>query len=319
VGDDSSLVLADLIANQDGMIARRQVLDIGLSRSQAWQQVRAGRWQAPYPGVYATFTGPVGERARVWAAVLAAGQGAAASHRSALWLAGFASDPPEIVQVSVPAERRVMSYAGVRIHHRRGMAGLVQMASCPPRTRFEPSLLDVADLAESPGAVLTLGFAAIQRRFTTARRLREELDARPRHRWRALLAEVLSESEAGVASVLERRYLRDVERAHRLPVGVRNSREEVVVAGARRSRYLDVRYEEWRTVVELDGRHSHPAAEAFRDWRRDNDLVAAGDVVLRYGWHDVVASPCRIADQVAVVLGRSGWAGQLRRCRECGR
>ena len=64
----------------------------------------------------------------------------------------------------------------------------------------------------------------------------------------------------------------------------------------------------WLTVVELDGRAAHPADEAFRDHRRDGAAVA-GDVVLRYGWRDVVDHPCQVAAEVAAVLQRRGWSG----------
>ena len=118
--------------------------------------------------------------------------------------------------------------------------------------------------------------------------MRAALARRARHRWRSVLLEVLNEASHGVASLLERRYLRDVERPHGLPSGRRNA-QEVVAGGAHR--YRDVRYLSWRTVVELDGREAHPADAAFRDLRRDNDAVAYGDTVLRYGWRDVCRQP----------------------------
>ena len=50
---------------------------------------------------------------------------------------------------------------------------------------------------------------------------------------RRLLLEVLDDVSTGAYSALERRYLRDVERAHALPTGARQSREVVVAAGGR--------------------------------------------------------------------------------------
>jgi hypothetical protein len=78
--------------------------------------------------------------------------------------------------------------------------------------------------------------------------------------------------------------------------------------------YHDVRYRRWSTVVELDGRAAHPVEEAFRDFRRDNRVVVAGDVVLRYGWRDVACHPCEVAAQVAEVLQARGWPGPPRVC-----
>ena len=166
-------------------------------------------------------------------------------------------------------------------------------------------MLDQAACAPA-WAAIDLVLRATQRRLTTAVRLRDALDRRRRHRWRGLLSEVLSEVAQGVASPLERHYLRDVERRHRLPSGERNRQE----TASGRHWYRDVRYPGWETVVELDGREAHPVDAAFRDLRRDNHAVVAGETVLRYGWRDVVGRPCEVAAQVAAVLALRGWPGR---------
>jgi hypothetical protein len=123
------------------------------------------------------------------------------------------------------------------------------------------------------------------------------------------MREVLADIADGALSNLERRWARDVERAHGLPRGERNRLR--VVAGKRR--YDDVRYREFRVVVELDGRETHPDESSWRDRRRDNSSVVHGDVVIRYGWSDVVR-PCQSAVELGSVLTRNGWNGRLRRC-----
>lgn len=300
----------ELCDQQEGIVGRPQLLAAGLTRSQAWQRVRTGRWQALEDGVYATFTGAVGDRQRVWAALLAVGPPVAAGHRTGLWLDGLIERPPAVVQLSVPERRTVRSPAGVRVHRRREFERLLRGAAAPPRLRLEANVIDETDRATDVEAVLTLVFTATQGRFTTAGRLRAELARRPRHRWRRLLGEVLAE----VASPLERRYLRDVERPHRLPRGIRNRPEPDPAGG---SRYTDVRYRRWRTRVELDGRQAHPVTGAFRDWRRDNRHAEAEETVLRYGWHDIATVPCSVARQVGVVLANRGWRGEPARCPWC--
>ncbi len=157
-------------------------------------------------------------------------------------------------------------------------------------------------------------FRVTQRRLTTAVRLRNRLAERGRHRWRRLLEQVLAEVMDGVASALEHRYAKDVERRHGLPRGERNPRETAPGGG---NWYRDVRYRAWRTVVEFDGRVAHPADQQFRDLRRDNQAAEQGDTVLRYGWHDVAGRPCTVARQVATVLRANGWPAHLRHCRLC--
>jgi very-short-patch-repair endonuclease len=70
--------------------------------------------------------------------------------------------------------------------------------------------------------------------------------------------------------------------------------------------YRDVRYPQWKTIVELDGREAHPPDEKFRDLRRDNRAAIAGDASLRYGWRDVAGDPCAVAAQVALLLTNRG-------------
>ena len=148
-------------------------------------------------------------------------------------------------------------------------------------------------------------------RHTTPGRLRAVLVRRRHLRWRAELFAALTDVRAGCHSVLERRYLTRVERAHGLPAAGRQTSTQPV---GRRRRYDDVRYRRWRLVVELDGRVAHPEETRGRDRRRDNDTVVSGDAVLRFGWGDVTERPCLVARDVATVLRRGGWGGRLRSC-----
>ncbi|MFI7588752.1 hypothetical protein ACIB24_16910 [Spongisporangium articulatum] len=307
--------LSELISLQEGLISRSQLLATGLSVAQARQNARTGRWTIVSPGVYSTFTGPLSDRMRVWAALLAVGAPVAASHRTALWLDGLLESPPDAVRLAVPARRTVTALPGAKVMRRRDFERLIRRAANPPRLRLEVSVLDAADEVTSADAVLRLVFAATHGRFTTVERLRSELASRPRHRWRRLLEEVMCDVEVGVASTLELRYARDVERPHGLPRGERNRTER---SGAT-SRYRDVRYKEWHVLVELDGRGAHPDDLRFRDWRRDNLSTLADDDTLRYGWHDVTTVPCEVAHQVVTLLRRNGWPGSFRTCGRCRR
>jgi len=140
--------------------------------------------------------------------------------------------------------------------------------------------------------------------------LRQNLDARPKTRWRAEIREALEDVASGVHSPLERRYLRDVERAHGLPTA---DRQACAVQNGRVVR-RDVRYRRYRVVVELDGAAYHPADRRLADARRDNAAAAHGMVTLRYGWSDVTTRPCQVAAEVAETLRARGWTGQPRRC-----
>jgi hypothetical protein len=286
------------------------LLCAGLTHSVARREVVGRRWRQVYPGIYATFSGAVPDRGQVWAAILRAGPGAVAAHRTALWLAGLIDERPNVIEVAIPHERRC-HVVGLRLYRMRNLGNLTHPAARPPRLRLEPALLAATQNAASAELVIDLVLRSTQRRLTTASRLQRALKAWPRHRWRSLLVEILEEVEDGVASALELRYARHVERAHGLPAGLRNRPEPSPGGG---SKYRDVWYEEFNTVVELDGREAHPLDEAFRDLRRDNIVTASGGQVLRYGWRDVAGRCCLSAGQVGQALRHRGWPGPLRRC-----
>lgn len=75
-------------AAQAGILTRRQARSVGLSAEAIRVRLRSGRWQRPYPGVLATFSGPLDREAQLWAAVLACGPEAVLSHETAAELAG---------------------------------------------------------------------------------------------------------------------------------------------------------------------------------------------------------------------------------------
>jgi very-short-patch-repair endonuclease len=151
---------------------------------------------------------------------------------------------------------------------------------------------------------------ACGRRLTTEPRLRAAMAARSKLRWRDSLAQVLTATADGVHTVLEYRYYRDVEQAHRLPQAIRQDR----VTRGRRTQYRDAFYQHCRVVVELDGQMAHPSEARWRDIYRDNAAAADGSVTLRYGWLDITSHPCRTAGELAKVLAQRGWTGLPARC-----
>ncbi len=134
--------------------------------------------------------------------------------------------------------------------------------------------------------------------------------ARKKMRWRPELDDVLAAAGDGIHSVLEYRYLRDVERAHGLP----RSKHQVRVVIDGRAAYRDAYYEQYRLAVELDGRLAHPDEERWRDNRRDNKAGALGIQTARYGWRDVYGRACETAVLQAQILRRRGWQGTPRPC-----
>ncbi len=308
----TTVIWSEIAQAQGGLISRGQLLELGLTHAQARTNVMNGRWQRILPGVYATFTGSVDAVQQVWAALLFAGSGAAACCTTALWLHRVLDEPPDVVHVSIPHSRRVVAPSGLRIHRRRALdrpRSPVHPLASPPRLRLEEALLDECGI-RSESETVGLVLKAIQRRLTTAERVSRVLEQRAIQPRRELIRDVLTEAYSGVVSPLELTYRQRVEVAHGLPEGTRNQAEWT----GGRWRYRDVEYGQWELIVELDGREAHPADEAFRDMRRDNDVIVAGRVTLRYGWRDVIGEPCVVAAEVGLALQRRGWPGAVGRC-----
>lgn len=175
----------------------------------------------------------------------------------------------------------------------------------PPQTRVEETVIDLWHAAQTLDDAVAWVTRSLGRRLTTQDRLREAVAARSRVRWRSELAELLTTDMAGLHSVLEHRYMRDVERPHGLPTGTRQAYSH----RDGKSEYRDVLYEEYQTAVELDGQTAHPADTRWKDIRRDNAALMAGIATLRYGWLDITKDPCRVAAEIGEVLRARGYAG----------
>ncbi|SEE20647.1 type IV toxin-antitoxin system AbiEi family antitoxin domain-containing protein [Jiangella alba] len=302
--------LDELRALQHGVVSRAQVLAAGVTVDALLWAIRSRRWRRVHAGVYATFTGPLPFEAQVWAAVLRAGRGAAASHRTAAYLDGLCDDAGPVIHVTVPASRYVEPRIdGVRVHFARRLPTTRHPSKNPPRTRIDETVLDLVDVAPHPREAEGWVTAACQRRLTTPDRLADALARRKKIRWRPMTEAMLADVADGAQSPLELRHLRRVERAHGLPAGCRQRR----ITGSRVS-WIDVDYDEYRVRVELDGRIGHTGEGRFRDRRRDNRATVDGHATLRYGHADVFGDACGVAAEHVRVLRARGWTGRPRSC-----
>jgi hypothetical protein len=150
--------------------------------------------------------------------------------------------------------------------------------------------------------------------LTTTGALARDLPRRLGQRWGTELRDVLGDVAAGAHSVLEVRYVRDVERPHGLPTAKRQ-----LATDLGRRRYHDNGYVEQRVIVELDGRIGHEGWAGRRfDANRDRHVAGGGWFAVRAGWSEVAGTPCVLALEIANVLRARGWTGSPRRCRRRG-
>jgi very-short-patch-repair endonuclease len=316
MGADARRYWLMLLNAQCGVIDRSQAVRVGFSDRQIWYRLRSGRWQRVHEGVYATFTGPLTREARLWAALRRAGEGAMLSHETAAEVHGLVDRPAgKQIHVTVPASRRPVGRAAIRgvvIHRSAQSRPQLPIAWKLPRTRIEDTVLDLIDAAPTFQVAYGWIARAVSRKFTTTSMLRTALATRRRIRYRSELAVALGESDDGIHSGLERRYARDVERAHGLPSAQRQVRREI----AGQPHYRDNWYAEYRVCVELDGPTFHRDEQVWKDKRRDNlNLAEDGAETFRFGPVELTELACESAAMVAATLRRNGWQGAPHPCR----
>ncbi len=134
--------------------------DVGWSDRQIRRAVDAGRLRRPHRGVV-DLPDAVGEAARVWAALLVAGEKAAASHESAarlraLWLPRDASN---LVHLTVPGCPDRTDH-GMRIHGSRLPREYVEDLDGVPVTTLARTAIDLARGRELPEAMVVVDSAA---------------------------------------------------------------------------------------------------------------------------------------------------------------
>jgi very-short-patch-repair endonuclease len=231
------------------------------------------------------------------------------SHHSAAELNGLVDSPSDAIYVTIPATRRIAT-DGIVVRSSARVGQATQPNREPPRTTVEETVLDLVQLARTFDDACGWLTRACGRRLTTETKLRATMAMRKKMRWRPELEDVLAAAGNGIHSVLEYRYLRDVERAHGLPASSHQVR--VVING--KTVYRDAYYETYKVAVELDGRLAHPDEERWRDSHRDNQASAEGVRTCRYTWRDVYGHPCATALLQAQILRQHGWRGKIKPC-----
>lgn len=291
--------IAALAGRQHGVVSRRQLLELGLGRRAIGHRIERGRLHAVHRGVYAVGHRVVSPRGAWMAAVLAVGDDAVLSHRSAAALWGIR--PFTGTRVDVSADRRLRSRAGLRLH-------AVQLAPDEVTTRdgihvTTPSrtLLDLA--AVVPVHHLERAMNEAERRhLADPLSLDALLHRHPTRAGRAALRRALGRAHPGgltlTRSDLEARFLAFLD-ARAIPRPATNV--PLTVGGV--TIEADCLWRGERLVVELDGYATHATRAAFEgDRARDRRLQAAGWRVVRITWRQLHDEPREVAAQLRALL-----------------
>lgn len=306
-----------ILSAQCGVVTHSQARQAGFSEQQIDYRLEKGRWWRMHRAIYATFTGRPTREARLWAVLLWAGKGAMLSHETAAELQGLADKASREIHVTVPRKRRPQGkpMRGVVIH-RSDQSRCDGIAPWKlPRTQVADTVLDlVAAASTMDDAYSWLSRALTRRDPVPVWMLRKALERRERFPGRAWVSDALADAADGAHFPLERRYARDVERAHGLPTAARQVRRTIDGKTHRKDSW----YKPYGICVELDGVTYH-RDKLHEDRHRDNVNLAVDDVrTFRFDIVDLTEGACQSAAMVAASLRRNGWPGKPHPCRRPG-
>ncbi len=285
--------IADLASAQHGVVSRRQLVTLGLTRHRIESRVAAGRLQPVHRGVYAAGHRVLTIEGRWMAAVMAAGDAAVLSHGSAAAAWDLRRAVGAAIHVTVPAGTGRKRRAAIVVHRIATLtpAETTSLRAIPVTTASR-TLIDLAtqltgrpleqalDRAEQLGLV---DFADLQRR----------LRDRPGRPGSPSLQALLSRYAVGAfvtRSELEERFLALCDR-----YGLPRPNVNISIEG----RECDFVWRDARLIVEVDGYAYHRSPSAFEaDRERDVVLVVAGWRVLRFTWTQVTRRPAWVARAV---------------------
>jgi very-short-patch-repair endonuclease/predicted transcriptional regulator of viral defense system len=289
--------VAELAAGQHGVVGRRQLRGLAFGDDAIDRQLGSGRLHQVHRGVYAVGHRLLTQRGAWMAAVLAAGDAAVLSHRSAAGLWGLRPDSRSRVEVTVPASRH--QQRAIQFHFAHLPPDEITTVDGIPTTTVPRTLFDLASVV-APNHVERAVNEAEVRRLSDALSLGDLLARYPRRRGSSVIRRILADGLIGVTrSELEELFVAFLDE-HGLP----RPKSNVWMQVGTRWIEVDCLWRDQRVIVELDGRHAHDTVAAFeRDRARDRALAARGWRTLRVTWRQLHDEPAALAADLRAVLG----------------
>jgi hypothetical protein len=297
--DKPDITVARLAVGGHGMLHRSQALDDGLTSKEYRARKEDGLLIPVHRGITRHAAVPLTWRGRLAAAVLAGGDGAVASHRSAARLHDFDGVPrfrPEVTTCAVDLPRA----AGVQFHRTNLLDPLDIVVVDHIRATARPRTLH--DL----GAVLPFDLLApivedaVIRKLVTRIQLialLERVGGRGRRGSASLRAALETDLPEHLESDLERRLWRLLPPGHGMV-----TQHELTCTDGRRVR-LDMADPARKIAIEANGRKWHGTTKAARaDMARRRSIQASGWHHYEYGWSEVTEAPTTTRLELAAIL-----------------
>jgi len=276
----------ELAGRQHGVVARRQLLALGFSKGAIEHRVARGRLHLVMRGVYAVGWPRLTRERRWMAAVLACGDGAMLSHRSAAALWGISTEKRGLIDVSV-TRRCELKRPGLAVRGRPSLAPTdVVISKGIPLTGVVRTLVDL---------VTELDVIAVERAVNEADKrdlidpeaLRTALDRYAGEPGAPLLRKLLDRLTFRLSDSDLEIFFRPIAASAGLPPPL----SKQFVNGWE----VDFYWPDLGLVIETDGlRYHRTASTQTRDARRDRAHALAGMTPLRFTHYEIRYEPSRV-------------------------
>jgi very-short-patch-repair endonuclease len=284
--------LERVLERQAGVVTLAQALACGVCADVVQRRAAAGAWTRLYPAVYLAGGHRVTDEARVWAAWLWAGDDTVVSGRSAAFWHRLLPDLGARVEVTVAQRRKPRAQPGVRVR-RRDLPTADTVRFRGLRTTGVPlTVLETTVALPDGSAFLDRALQRHVRLDELEQAYRRNAGARG---WPAA-RRLLDAAAPGAESTAERLLVTLLSRA-----GVRGW-----TLGYPFGRWrIDLAFPAAMVAVEVDGWAWHQDVDRFRtDRTKQNALVRAGWLPLRFTWHDLTRRPQAVLAEIRAAVAR---------------
>ncbi len=268
--------LGRLAVDQGGVVSRRQAYRLGITRWEVVAHVRAERWQLIGDQSIVLHSGTVSSSGLMWAAVFQGGPRAHLDGASALIASGLTRFGAPKIRVTVPRGAKVRRTPLFDIRQTRRWDPETVLGTGIPRTTPAVAAVRAALWARSNKQAALVLTMAVQQRLTTPEDLSVAALAIRKDRRRRLVHEVVIDLLGGARSLGELDFARECRRR-----GIPEPSRQVLRQDGRKRYFLDVIWDAWGLVVEIDGIQHAWVPNIVGDALRQNAVSLQGLKMLR--------------------------------------
>ena len=291
--DRRSRAAWELAGRQHGVVARRQLLALGFNKREIEHRVSRGRLHLVMRGIYAVGWPRLTKKRRWMTAVLACGEGAVLSHRSAAALWGIGFERERLIDISV-RRRAELKRPGLRVRGRPSL-GPEDVTSVDgiPVTAIVQTLLDLATELP-PGRLERAVNEADKYDLVDPETLRSRLGDHVGEPGTKALRKLLDKRTFRLSDSDLEVLFRPIARKAGLPPPLTKQK----VNGFE----VDFFWPDLGLVVETDGlRYHRTPSTQTRDARRDRAHTLAGMTPLRFTHYEIRYEPSQVRDELTRV------------------